>query len=408
MLVFLLALFFNTKEIVDAIQRNFPGIDQMEVLDPQNGTFIGGLPCKKLTLNDGTDSTCDLVVGTSLDRLDRPNGCILLKEQSLKETLQSLKNGKKNGKIFSRHDSHLVIWRSEIDNRLKSQFIDTKNRITYAHSGGRLGDCLLAYLHGKWASMYSGIPLHAQFFVNADKFSLIHLESNKNSFKTKKFPLPHLNYFLPNVEKVMYTIPYFPDDEEEYQVYRKNFGGAYFYIDWQDPLFKKEIKRCLHPTFKPKKISRPEGMKSVAIHMRMGGNYETFEVGHYYYPLKFPPFNYYCTALKQVLALYPDEPLYLYLFTDDTSPGKLLERLKSEFPREDLIFDCCQLQPGVDDVDEFFAMSEFDILIRGMSNFSLVSGFYGDPELILAATKSQTSLDKTSIEETTLFYHFGP
>lgn len=406
MIFCLLALLFDLNYQVKEIARNFPQIEQMSVLEVGEGKLHSQLPSTgPYGLNDfSSNRAYELILSDSLDKLSfvhLPNGCVALNQASPVDAILLLKQHHKKGKIFSVGSKQLVLWRDRIDNGLTTELTRKDSRIFIEYSAGRLGDQLVAYLHGKWASMKSGIPIRFTPFYDCRFFALHTLESREGPpFKTKPRRLATLKDFL-HIPKITYGISYFPESEDEFEMYPYTYGSQ-FYLDWQDPLFKQEMKKMLAPTFTPKTLHLPPDRKSIAIHIRTGGTYENFNECHKNYPLKFPQFQFYLDALKTLLPMYPGEKFYIYLFTDDAKPRQLLDTLASHFPHHDILWDTNTKPP----IEDFYFISSFDCLIRGASHFSLVAGFYGDPEVTLAATHSRPPL-RHDIDEITLYYDFS-
>src|SRR3989344_3123013 len=81
--------------------------------------------------------------------------------------------------------------------------------VTYAFSGGRFGDNLVAYIHAKWISYKYDLPLLYQPFSYSDGLVLDqdpppHVPSNRRLFRDNPSKIQPNGDFL-------YIVPYFPD-----------------------------------------------------------------------------------------------------------------------------------------------------------------------------------------------------
>ena len=48
------------------------------------------------------------------------------------------------------------------------------------------------------------------------------------------------------------------------------------------------------------------------------------------HPLRFAPDSFFIAQLKKIAQLYPDERIYVYLFTDHNDPAELAEKYSKE------------------------------------------------------------------------------
>lgn len=331
-----------------------------------------------------------------------PNGSLTLPEKDPIAILQALQSCHKEGILYSKANSQEVIWKRDHENGFREIQTHTNNRVAYDFSGGRLGDCLLTVLHGLWVSMKTGYPLVYRTFPYSDYFKIHHLPIQDIPRKNKQLKLPDLSYVFPKLNGITYLVRYFPDCKQEFETYPDNYG-SYLELDWQDPQFKKEIRSLLDPIDPPKTIQRPKDRISIAVHVRNGGTFDDFEEGRAGYPLKFLPVNLYIEGLKKAVAFYAGKPLFVYVFTDHVNPPSLVEEFRSHFQGQDILFDGGRNHP----VDDFFSISQFDCLVRGMSNFSVIAGYYGNPQLTLTPHRSHFGPNKeTIIDEWKIYFSF--
>jgi len=267
----------------------------------------------------------------------------------------------------------------------KSSFQE-KNAITYNFSGGRFGDNLVAYLHAKWISYKYNIPLLYKSFPFSEHLMLSNLELHQgDSFKFRNiqtiFDLKGLKFSTPS--STLFILPYFPECEADYETFLKA-GKKPFQVDWEDPDFKTEIRKNLSPKNKINTISLPEGYITVAVHIRRSGGVDA-PIHFTWFPLKFPPDSYYIKQIKRIANIYKDKPLYVYIFTDDLHPQKILDFYSKQLSNYNIYLDYNKgfHGPNVNVLEDFYSMSKFDCLIRCQSNFSLMATQLGDFSIVI-------------------------
>jgi hypothetical protein len=144
-------------------------------------------------------------------------------------------------------------------------------------------------------------------------------------------------------------------------------------VNWDDLRFLNELRALLSPVDQMPSITLPSGYISVALHMRTGIGFDSEELPSHF-PLKCPPFNYYIKALELVSILF-DQPLYVFIFTDHPNPPELQQKLSSIFSGYKIRFDCRRSDNAHDKnvLEDFFALGQFECLIRPDSNYSLIA-----------------------------------
>lgn len=238
--------------------------------------------------------------------------------------------------------------------------------VTYEFSGGRFGDNLLAYLHAKWISHTQGLPLLYRSFEYSNQLVLDEREKACR----------------PSDRRNALVIPYFPEDSWEVQNGRdlNQMPWSYFAVDWENPEFRREVRELMAPKESLQLIFAPPSSVRVAIHLRNGGSYDNQGVIEQF-PMKFPPFSYYIKALLEVIELFPDRPIFCYLFTDTSNTGYVVSRIKDAMPPgANIIFEFRKRGNHwrANVLEDFFSLFQFDILIRPQSNFSLIPSLLHD------------------------------
>ncbi len=270
--------------------------------------------------------------------------------------------------------------------------LSSQSVITFGHSGGRLGDNLIAYLHAKWISYKTGLPLLANYwgFNHAEEFVLFDKELNLDYtlHPANKIEINQL-YRTPKAENepTTFWIPYFPESSWEWA---ENGGDwcRFYEVDWKDPVFRKQALEMIAPKNKLQLARPPKGGVSIAIHARDGGNFE-YKSPQYDAPLKRPPMSYYRDALQKVVKLFPGKPLYCFIFTDAVEPESIVDMITEGLaPDTPIIIDW--RRDATDDpknvVADFFSLFHYDVLIRPESNFSMVPSLLKDYDVLVVPT----------------------
>jgi hypothetical protein len=205
--------------------------------------------------------------------------------------------------------------------------------VTYTFSGGRFGDCLLAFAHAKYFAYINDIPLLYKPFLYSDQLVMHTLEQwlddPKKYIKREVVVTKRKGINRKNERKgILYIIPYFPEDYNEVSTRQQFFHGIHFKADWDDPAFKEELKRFIAPRKKLKLITLPKNKICVAVHVRKGGNFDPATTPPLF-PLKFPADSYYIEQISRITKLFPKTPIYVHIFTDDLNPGALAKKYQA-------------------------------------------------------------------------------
>ncbi len=261
-------------------------------------------------------------------------------------------------------------------------------KITYELSGGRFGDNLVAYCHAKWLSLKNNIPLLFKPFEYSNQLAMHYLDEHINITQINKKVLLQKDLHLKEESDSIYSVPYFGEDITEH---RTNPHWIYFEVDWKDPEFKKELQKLIDPIdINVKKINLSSDYINVAVHIRQGGGYDqplsnagnkSIVFADFDFPLKFPPITFYIDQIKKISEIFKHSKIYLYIFTDDKNPELLVSNIKSQLSNyNNLTFDFRRKNNAHNRnvVSDFFAITQFDCLIRSQSNFSLMASKIGN------------------------------
>jgi hypothetical protein len=196
----------------------------------------------------------------------------------------------------------------------------------------------------------------------------------------------------------------------------------------QNPTFGKHLIHMLQPKEKINPLTLPKDKTTVAIHIRKGGGFDPKLISKQYYdtstynteykeidisidntqnitsitknittidtsiltniegadqswPEKFPPEQYYVDQIKKLFHMLNHQPLYVHIFTDDKKPNELKKRIKKAVNLPHITFACNKHNASM--LEDFFAMTQFDCLIRPVSGFSYFPQVLGKHKIIM-------------------------
>ncbi len=261
--------------------------------------------------------------------------------------------------------------------------------VTTDKGGGRLGDQLIGYLHAKWISYHYGIPLLLNPFPYADQLKLYYAERKLTDADFHKYdhvlqPKGGMNIDFEDNISALYVIPYFPEAKWEHA---PENNWYYFPVDWNDKKFKRKIQSLVKPLKWKPYLKLPKDRITVAVHVRQGGGFDDDNTRRGA-PLKLPPESYYIEQIKNLFALLGNKPIYVYIFTDDKQPEKIVERFTDATNYLDIQYECRTQGNSHDSnvLEDLFEMARFDCLIRPASNFSIVASKIGNYKIVISPT----------------------
>lgn len=258
--------------------------------------------------------------------------------------------------------------------------------VTYTFSGGRFGDCLLSYCHAKWIAYKYNIPLLYKPFDYSDQLVLHALETPYSKELEEQFE--RIITYSEAAGKIdpesgyLYVIPFFPES-----IFNRadEIFPFLFFVDWKDPDFKKLLQQMICPINQlPIPMLLDERVK-VAVHVRKGTGWDipnyriTPEQLTASHPLRFAPDSFYIEQLKKIVQIFPEDKIYVYLFTDHDNPRELAYKYAQAVNCERMMIDyrTSENNEFINVLDDFFALTRFDCLIRPDSNFSFVASKLG-------------------------------
>ncbi len=285
-----------------------------------------------------------------------------------------------------------------------------KHAVTYTFSGGRFGDNLISYLHAKWISYHYGIPLLYKPFPYSDELMLHYVEKShktfqhryKKSISIKKEKDLHIKA---RHAPTLFVLTYFPESAWERKHSRngtKNGTEHWHYLptNWEDPGFRKILKKVIYPVNTREKYTLPADCITVALHIRRGGGMDT-EHTFRHAPLKFPQDNFYIAQLRWLAKFFAPQKLYVHIFTDDDNPGKMQEVYEKALKGLPIEFNSRKEgnKHNVNVLEDFFALTQFDCSIHGESNFPVTAGKICDYLVEIEPTKCHWRKNTLIIDE---------
>lgn len=276
-----------------------------------------------------------------------------------------------------------------------------KSAATYFLSGGRFGDNVLAYLHAKWVSYKYKIPLLYCPFEYSDQLVLsdVELIFGDERYKSMKTEVLGRNAKKIDPDKgVLYIVPWAPESLQEYEsVDHRSF---YFYVNWDDETFLEEIRSLVKPKHQLNLLQLPCDKITVAVHVRKNSNGfdlpASFDVKKQvgfencffddYYPFKCVDDNFYIDGIRKIYDFFKQQPLYVYIFTDDKSPEKIAQKYQQALAHSAISIDYRHENNNHNNyiLEDFFSMLLFDCLVRPDSNFSLTASKLGKYKIIIS------------------------
>jgi hypothetical protein len=261
----------------------------------------------------------------------------------------------------------------------------SRSAVTCFFNKGRLGNQLITYWNALLFSKAYNLPfLHKPISKNDTLFSPDQTGEyfdKKQQAQFSKTVLVKSPYNFPKAlnryDGTLYLIPCDENFEtklltahkintRDYQQARLNFSQRFT------------------PVVKVQDIFRPKNKITVAVHIRQGGDYDKTPLSQQllcikntnrtikqakhpdiFYPLKFPPLQYYVDQIRNLWNMLGKKSLYIHVFTDDKNPNKLIAQLKKSLNGLPLTF-AARLKGNKHNanvLDDLFAMAKFDCLI---------------------------------------------
>jgi hypothetical protein len=157
-------------------------------------------------------------------------------------------------------------------------------------------------------------------------------------------------------------------------------------INWNDNNFIAELRKSICPRYSLNKIDIPQEYITVAVHIRTGGGfYADHDKKREKHPLRFVPEQFFIQQIDRIAHMFPEQKLYIHIFTDHQQPKVLKKRFKEALNNPLLIFDCRKNNNSHSSnvLEDFFSMMDFDCIIRPASNFSKYIQYLGNNKIAI-------------------------
>lgn len=258
------------------------------------------------------------------------------------------------------------------------------NGVSYALTGGRFGDNIRAYGEARWIAYKNHFDFYYRPFVYSNQLAFHKLYPAVSAHNKKKaLTITDVNQIMNTTQDTLFITQPYPANNN---------------VDQDNIEFHRMLKKELSPLRMFPPIAIPEGHYSIAVHVRRGGGWDNnlcqrdalsnakSENGRNYvacidqrYPRKFAPDSFYIEQLDYVANLNPGKKIYVYLFTDDPKPLTIVEKYQKALSHPQIIFDYRKEHNRHDTnvLEDFYAMMQFDCLIRGQSHYSIWAGILG-------------------------------
>lgn len=304
---------------------------------------------------------------------------------------------------------------TDIQDAAKTQ---ATSAVTYdTTTASRLGDQILLYTRAKAFAHKYKLPLLYQPFTYSDQL-VMHTQE-------KQFQQSDLAQFSrvanANTTKEKVT----QDSNTLYLVtWCGNNFQAWYGTDWGkvksgNKQLHQEIVQMIQPLTPTQEVFRPADQTSVAVHVRRGGGYDPTTFGDeirthlpyhswfraYFadktFPLKFPPIQFYIDQLRSLSKMLGDKPLYAHIFTDHQNPQAIIDVFHKALGDLPITFGArlAGNAHNTNVLDDFFAMTQFDCLIRAQSYLSIAAQMVSKHRIVISPTHHHWENDALIIDK---------
>lgn len=294
-----------------------------------------------------------------------------------------------------------------------------QSAITYldpSQWGGRLGDKLMMYIKAKWVAFTCDLPFYYKPFAYSDQLMMHTVDQPLTADVKRKYHTGptyqcltgSLDQYIDRNANTLYTIHYY-FTLPSWGSYQTSYDSQEI-VAWPkvmtNSLFLQELKKTIKPRHAIAIAHPPKDTISVAVHIRKGGGFdhpllsrqlydknnldpeEKTPAGTFsdkYWPLKFPPTQYYVDQIIRISEMHNDQPLYVYIFTDDQNPLPIMQIIEQAVNKKNITFDCRKETNHRDNnvLEDIFSMATYDCLIRSGSNYPQIAQLIGDHRITI-------------------------
>lgn len=309
--------------------------------------------------------------------------------------------------------------------------ISAKSAITFRHNGGRLGDVLLDFAKNFYIAYKYDLDLYLDDNLPYVQDFMLDREISRLSEATNQFYFKNLIHNDAQIESgrdyILYNSACYiaVDGVSNLDL----FHGHMFQCSIEQPEFGNKIRRFLTPKI-DFSFEFPKDQISVAMHIRKGGGFDHPLASELYRPVtrndnatrtskyqfvdrdqpfKFPPEQYYVDQLIFLHALLEQQPLYVFLFTDDREPQHIVERIQeklSEHNITNITFDYRKTENAhnLNIIEDISFMSRFEYLIKSGSHYPWIAQMIGNHKAIISPVQYQWEGDYLNIIEAEIIF----
>jgi len=257
--------------------------------------------------------------------------------------------------------------------------------ITTKPANGRFGDHLVLYARAKLISLACNAPLLYQPFSHSEGLVLHAQETLYNQDAHKNLPTIELDDAVQILGKAVKNNP---------ALYRINFFTRLRGIQSETyAMCLREIRRLIRPSNTLATVTIPPGTLSVAVHVRRGGGYD--HLTKHVFREKFLPASYYAKALRSLMKLFPHRQIYAHIFTDDPNPNEVVSEISAALNNRRVKFGYRKEKNRYAEnvLEDFFAMTKFDCLVRPASSFSRMAEVLGNHRVVISPSGMKKNQD---------------
>lgn len=288
---------------------------------------------------------------------------------------------------------------------------DKKSGITYMLSTGRFGEHLTSYIKAKYLAEKYGLTFLYKPFVCTNELVLHTTDEVYQAREVNKRFKNVVNVY--NEQSGNIT----KDSQVLYVVFwSTGINGCkdpFMINDNYEPAFVEKMRKVI--AFKDKQrnstiasCSTPSDGISVAVHIRKGGGYDTKDVIEEH-KLLFPTDDFYTEQLKRIAKLFPEKNIYVHIFTDDPNPAALADSLREALKNQrfKFVYRSKGNKHDANILEDFFAMSRCECLIRPKSGYSQLAQLIGHHKIVIAPWETQMNSRKTNIGSVMMTTNYG-
>lgn len=271
--------------------------------------------------------------------------------------------------------------------------------ITYERNGGRLGDDIQSFAQAFYLGYKHNMQLLFQPFDYSDQLKVHycypHYTKKHDAQYKHKIKVKGSTTKIENLKNSCLYVSLFEE-----------FPGT----DWHDEGFIDALCKLIAPVKDFAFQQLPADMHTIAIHIRRGGGFRVdTDWCKKVSPLHFPNIEYYANALNGLL-MYLEGPCYIYVFTDDQNPTKVVEELLSHCLPEDLSritvdFRHTTNRHDAHVLEDFFDIMRFTYLIRARSGYSLFAERLGNCKISISPTKASSGNPWGNVHEVAFTFY---